>query len=226
MHKPESDSYILIIKDEPYEVILKEEEGLVNKTIDEDLEIKERWYTINNKKIPEVNILWNVKEITPETAANLDTKEQIQLLKDYLYGQKTLNSVKNHPDSSIAHAKGDYDIAVSNIFTEQPDYDTSCQASLRFASQALKAKLKNKEKTFDDGEILTDLAEKLDDVIYKEIAEIIPWVQKSTGEGDIDASSTLEDAVNAVRSSIALFAKLFPDEKAEKQGRGFLNISS
>jgi len=226
MHQSDSDSYILIIKDEPYEVILKKEEGFVNQTIDIDLEIKERWYTINGKKIPEINILWNVKGITPETVSSLGTKEQIQLLKDYLRGQKTVNSIKNNQDSSITQAKKDYDTAVSNIFAEQPDYKISCQASLRFACQILKSKLQAEDIEPDSNQTLTDLAEKLDDNVFKEIEEIIPWVQKSQEEGGADSKTTLEDAVNAVRSSIALFSVLFPDKKDEKKSKGYINISS
>ena len=148
MNQEKPDSYILIIKGEPYEAILKQEQRLVNQTIDTDLEIKERWYTINGKNIPEINILWHVKGITSETASALDTREQIQLLKDYLHGQKTLGSIKKHPDSFIAGAKADYDIAVNSIFKDPPDYETSCQSSKRFACQILKAKLKDEEKIF------------------------------------------------------------------------------
>lgn len=226
MNQSNPDSYILIIKDEPYEAILIERQGLVNQTIDTELEIKERWYTTNGKKIPEINILWHVKGLTPEIASNLDTKEQILLLKDYLHGQKTINSIKNNPDNSIAQAKGDYDIAVSNIFAEQPDYETSCQASLRFASQILKSKLQAEDKAFESNQPLTDLAGKLDDKDFREIEEIIPWVQKNPEEGDINLKTTLEDAVNALRSSIALFAKLLADKKDEKKSRGYINISS
>lgn len=226
MNQPNPDSYILIIKEEPYEVIFKEEQGLVSQTIDIDLEIKERWYTINGKKIPEINILWNVEGITPETASSLDTKEQILLLKDYLHGQKTLNSIKNHQDSSIVNAKNDYDTAVSNIFAEKPDYESACEASVRFACRILKSKLKGQGKTFEDDETLKGLAEKLDNADFKEIEEIIPWVQKSPEEGDVDFRTAPEDAVNAVLSSVALYAKLFPDKKDEKKSRAFLNIAS
>ena len=225
MHQSGSDSYILIIKDEPYEVIIKEEQGLVNKTIDIDLEKKERWYTINGKKIPEINILWDVKGLSPETASSLDTREQILLLKDYLHGQKTINSIKNHQDDSIALAKGDYDIAVFNIFAEHPDYESSCQASLRFACRIIKTKLYCAGKTFNKDDILTELTGKLDSADFKEIEEIIPWIQKSPEESSMDSKTTLEDAINAVRSSIALYAKLF-NKKDEKKNSGFINISS
>ena len=212
MRKPDSDSYILIIKDEPYETILMKEERLVNRTIDADLEIKERWYTINGKKIPEINILWHVKGITPETASSLDTKEQILLLREYLRGQKTLNSIKNHEDNSIVTAKKDYDVAVCSIFANQPDYEASCQSSLRFACKILKSKLQNEGKLFEEEQSLAELAGKLDDNDFKEIKKIIPWVRKSQGENGDDFEATLEDAVNAVRSSIALFSKLFPEK--------------
>lgn len=226
MNESDADSFILIIKDEPYEVILKEEQGLVNHTIDSNMEIKDRWYTVNGKKIPEINILWHVNGITSEIASSLDTKEQIQLLKDYLRSQKTIRSIKNHQDSYIKQTKGDYDIAVNNIFSEQPDYVTSFQASVRFACRILKAKLKGEDKAFEDDETLSELAIKLDDIDFKEIEEIIPWVQKSPEEGDANVSTTLEDAVNAVLSSVALYVKLFADKKDEKKSRAFLNISS
>ena len=225
MSKSNPDSYILIIRGEPYEVVLKEKEGLINQTVDTDLEIKERWYTINNRKIPEVNILWHVMGITQETASGLDTREQILLLKDYLHGEKTLGSMKNHEDISVVNAKNDYDTAVSCIFADQPDYESSCEASVRFACQIIRAKLKSTGKNFEDYETLIELTEKLDDAEFEDIAEIIPWIQKSPEESDVDFKITLEDAVNAVRSSVALFAKLF-EKKGERKDRGFLNISS
>ena len=225
MPRSDPDRYILIIKDEPYEVFFKEEKGLVNRTIDIDLEIKERWYTISGNKIPEINILWNVKGLTPETASSLDTREQILLLKDYLHGQKTINAIKNHKDISIALAKGDYDIAIGSIFAEQPDFETSCRASLKFACQIVKARLYGAGKTFKDDDILTELTGKLDDADFREVEGIIPWIQKRPEDGDMDYKTTLEDAVNSVRSSIALYAKLF-DKKDEKKSRGFVNISS
>ena len=224
MNQSNPDSYILIIKDEPYEAILVENCGLINQTVDADLEIKERWYTINGKKIPEVNILWHVKGLTPETASSLDTKEQILLLKDYLHGQRTITSIKNHQDRSIALAKRDYDIAVCNIFEKQ-DYETSCNASIRFACQILKSKLLAEERVSDDNLPLKELAGRLGDRDFKEIEDIIQWLQRSPEDDEIDCRVTLEDAVNAVRSSVALFAKLF-DKKDDKNNRGFMNISS
>ena len=226
MDQENPDSFILIIKDEPYEVILKEDQALVNKTIDSDLKIKERWYTVNGKKIPEINILWHVKGITSETASSLDTREQILLLKDYLRGQKALNLIKNHPDNSISLAKCNYDTAVSCIFSDKPDYLSSCQASLRFACQIVKAKLTGTGKTIEDHETLAGLTAKLDDADFQEIEDIIPWIQKNPEEKDVEPSVTPEEAVNAVRSSLALFSVLFPDKEAGKQGRGFVNISS
>ena len=97
---------------------------------------------------------------------------------------------------------------------------------MRFACRILKAKLKGEDKAFEDDETLSELAIKLDDIDFKEIEEIIPWVQKSPEEGDANVSTTLEDAVNAVLSSVALYVKLFADKKEEKKNRGYINISS
>ena len=208
MHQTSSGSYILIIKDDPYEAVYPVEKRLINQTIDANLEVKERWYTINGKNIPEINILWNVKDITPETAASLDTKEQILLLKDYLFGQKIIISMKNNQDLSIVQAMDDYNAAVSLIFTDIPDYESSCGASVRFACQIFSAKLRAEGKVIDENQSLESLAAKLDEADFKEIEGIIPWLQKNADEG-VSSAATQEDAVNAVRSSIALYSILF-----------------
>ena len=219
MHRSNTGSYILIIKDEPYRTIYPEEKRLVNQTIDINLEKKERWYTVNGKNIPEVNILWYVKGITPETVSDLDTKELILLLKDFLFGQKTVNSIKNHQDSYVAQAIKDYEAAIDSIFEDLPDYKASCRASSLFACSVLKAKLKEKCNTFEDAQTVTELAGRLPADLNEEIKEIIPWIQKSAEYSAGLLPATIEDAVNGVRSSIALFYKLFPEKANDKPNR-------
>ena len=215
-------SYILIIGDEPYQVVYPEEDRVVNRVIDTDLTKKERWYKINGREIPEINILWHVKGLTPEALSGLDTGDKIRILKDYLHGQKTINSIKNHKDSSIAQAKVDYDTAVNNIFTEQPDFEVSCDAAVSFTCRILKGKLKESDKSFEDTETLKELAAKLDAADFSEVEDIVPWVQKNPEEGE----ASFDDAVNSVRSSLALFVKLFPDENDGKKKNAFMNIAS
>ena len=216
MNQSSSGSYIVIINDEPFEAVFKEHAGLINQAIDIDLEIRERWYTVNGKNIPEVNILWYINGVTNEIVSGLDIREQILLLKDYLFAKKTIISLKNHRDSSVARAKKDYDSAVTAIFADQPDYKASCRSSVRFSCQILKAKLKQKEIDFKGSQTLTELADKLDAAIYEEVKEIIPWLLKIAEDGENNFQATREHAVNGVRSSVALFSKLFP-EKTNKR---------
>lgn len=218
-------SYIVIIKDEPYEAVLREQTGMVNQTIDINIELKERWYTVNDKKIPEVNILWYVKGVGPETLSGIDTREQIFLLKDYLFGQKTLLFLRNHHDSEISDAKNDYDAAVCSIFAEQTDYEASCKASARFACRILKAKLKTESRSFKESQSVAELAGNLDPVIFEEIKEIISWIQNRSEEGENVSPATLEDAVNAVRSSVALFSVLFTDRTKKKAELNFPSVA-
>ncbi len=214
-------SYILIINDEPFQVVYPDEGRIVNQAIDTDLTRKERWYKINGREIPEINILWYVKGLTPENLSNLDTGDQIRILKDYLHGQKTIKAIKNNKDSYITEAINDYDTAVSNIFLEQPDFNVSCRASVSFACRILKAKLREDNKPFEEGDSLTELAVKIAPADFSEIEDIIPWIQKNPESGE----TAFDDAVNAVRSSLALFVKLFPDEKDGKKNRAFMNVA-
>ncbi len=222
MQLSNAGSYILIIKDEPYKAAYPEEKRLVNRTIDTNLEIKERWYTVNDRNIPEVNILWYVKGITSEAVSGLDTREQILILKDYLLGQKTLNAIKNHQNNFVSQAIKDYDAAIGYIFCDHPDYENSCRASSLFAREILRAKLQAEGSSFEDAQTIIDLAGRLDADLKEEIKEIIPWIQKRTEDGESTSPATLEDAVNGVRSSLALFSKLFPEKinkKAHYRGR-------
>lgn len=217
MNQSSSGSYILIIKDKPYEVILQDEGRLVNHVIDPDLEKKERWYTINGKKIPEINVLWHVKGITSEIALSLDTLGQILLLKDYMFGHRTVASLKNHQDSSVVNAKSDYDEAVFNIFKDEPNYVGSSRSSFQFAVKILKAKLQMEGKVFEQTEKLHCLAKKLEDENIEEIQGIISNIQKYSNETDGEISVTCGGAVSAVRSSLELFSKLYPEKKIDDQ---------
>lgn len=217
MNQSSPGSYILIIKNKYYEAVLQEEGRLVNRVIDPDLEEKERWYIINGKKIPEINILWHVKGITPEIALSLDTRGQILFLKDYMFGHRTVASLKNHQNSSVTNAKSDYDEAVFNVFKDVPDYVGSARSSFQFAVKILESKLQAEGKVFEQTENLLDLVKKLEDENYDEIAAIISDIQKYSNETDDKTSITCDDAVSAVRSSLELFSKLYPEKKSDDQ---------
>ena len=71
-------SYLLIIENEPWEVIYPLCYGQNNFIIDSSNLLREKRYAItpNGLKIPSVNILWHVKEITQEIASSLSELEK------------------------------------------------------------------------------------------------------------------------------------------------------
>lgn len=202
-------SYVLLIKNKPYEVMLPEVDGVVNYAVDTDLEMKERWYTVNGKKIPELNILWFVKGMTPEISSNLDTKEQILILKDYYSGLKAVKAIiKDHGDN-MEEGKKDYDSAVNNILSGDPDFSSSRMASIRLAEKIIKLKLQSEGAEFKGYKRFADCAEKLDCGDIDGAKQIISQIEHSLKEVDSDIPATCEEAVNLLKISLQLYLKLF-----------------
>ncbi|MFC1493718.1 hypothetical protein ACFL6W_00405 [Thermodesulfobacteriota bacterium] len=208
--------YVLNIRNELFEAIIPEVSEMVNYAIDENLEIKERWYTVNGKKIPEVNVLWFVKDITSELASTLDTRDKILLLKDYYLAVKVLSSYGKHEDSNIRLIKNDYDEAVNNILAAQPDYFASRMASLKLAEKIIKSKLESECIEFEGCQRFTDFPEKLDCANIEGLEEIISKIEDTSKEGDSDTPVTCEEAVSFLENSLRLYLKLFHPSKEPK----------
>lgn len=207
-------SYVLLIKDDPWEAIVPGVEGLINYAIDADLEIRERWYTVNGKKIPEVNILWFVKGLTSEIAENMDTRELIMLLKDFLFGRKTVSSLKRYDDNPLlARANEDYDDAVYNLFKKQPDYNSSQKASLKFSEKILESRLESEGKALKGNHNLLELANKLEDINTVELGGLFDSIECSVNTVGDKPDINRDEAANAVRSSLVLFSRIFPEVK-------------
>lgn len=213
--------YVLLINNKPFEAMLPEVDGVVNYAVDIDLEIKERRYTVNGKKIPEVNILWFVKGMTPEISSNLDTKEQILILKDFYSGVKTVKAIFKDHGVDMEDAKNDYDSAVNNILSDDPDFDGSRIASLRLAEKIIKLKLQSDDIEFKECKGFSDFAEKLDNENMEGLEEIISQLENSSNVGVSDNPVTCEEAVNTLKNSIQLYLKLFhPSKKPGIKMRG------
>ena len=205
--------YVLLIKNKPFEAMLPEVDGIVNYAVDTDLEIKERQYTVNGKKIPEINILWFVEGMTPEIASNLDTKEQILILKDFYSGVKTVKAIIKDHGADMEAAKNDYDSAVNNILSDDPDFSISIIASLRLAEKIIKLKLQSDGKEFKECKGFSDFAEKLDGENKEGLEEIIRQIENSSKEGDRNTPVTCDEAVNTLKNTIQLYLELFHPTK-------------
>jgi len=208
---PGPGSYILLIKNEVWEVIYPLCFGQINFTIDSDIKRQERW-ALNNegKKIPEANILWHIVDITPEIASSLDDKEKRTLLKDYIFGLNAVQSLRDCKDAPyMEQAKNDYDTAVRNIINKYPDYNNSKWASLQLSEKVMKSKLQQSGVVFKYNHNLADLTEQLDVIGIKVADYIIQNIQCTADVRYGEVSVTRIEAVAALRSALALFSIVF-----------------
>lgn len=209
---PGPGSGILLIKNEPWEVIYPLCLGQISLTVNSDIRRQDRW-ALNNKgeKIPEANILWDVVDITPEIASSLNEKDKLALLQDYMFGLNAVQSLRRCKNAPyMDQAKNDYDAAVHNIFNKYPNYNNSKWASLQFAEKTMKSKLKLSCVEFKRDHILSDLAKKLEDIGIKIDDFMIKNIQCTAGVRYGEISVTRMDAVTAVRSALTLFSTVFP----------------
>ena len=208
--------YVLSTKNGIFEAVIPEVIETVNYAVDEDLEVKERWYSVNGKKIPEVNVLWFVKGITSDLVCALDTRDKILLLKDYYQAVKVLASVINHENSNIRLIKNDYDDAVNNILSDSPDYSASGRASLRLAGRAVKAKLESEGRDFKPDEKLRELVKGLT-LLKGEEPEGLTSNMVSLSEMENDELPlNLEEALSTLKKSLQLYIDLHCPVKEAK----------
>lgn len=213
---PGPGSGILLIRNEPWEVIYPLCLGQVSFIVDSDLRRQDR-RALNEKgeNIPESNILWHIKDITPEIALSLNSEEKVALLQDYMFGLNAVQSLKRCTAPYMDQAKNDYDIAVYNIFYKYPDYNNSKWASLQLAEKTMKSKLEMSGVEFKRIHDLSSLAKKLDDIGVRIDDSIIQNIQCAAGVRYGEILVTRMEAVAAVRSALILFSIVFPDPSYE-----------
>lgn len=209
---PGPGSGILLIKNEPWEVIYPLLLGQASFTVDSDIRRQDRSALDNEgKKIPEVNILWHVVDITPEIVSSLSNEEKLALLQDYMFGLNAIQSLRRCKNAPyMDQAKNDYDAAVHNIFNKYPNYNNSKWASLQFAEKTMKSKLQLSCVEFKRSHNLSGLAQKLGDIGIKIDDFIIQNIQCTADVRYGEISVTRIEAVKAVRSALVLFTTIFP----------------
>lgn len=204
-------SYILIIKNEPWEVIYPLCIGQSNFTIDSNLLQEDRYVvTSSGSKIPSINILCHINDMTQEVASSLSNDEREKILQEYMFGLNAVQSLRRLGNVPyMEQAKNDYDISVSNIFHKYPDYNNSKWASLQFAEKTMKAKLKLAEIEFKRNHNLSILSEKLKVLSLNIPDHIISNIQCSAGVRYGELLVTKREAILAVQSALALFVDVF-----------------
>lgn len=216
---PGPGSYILVIKNEPWEVIFPLCYGQNEFTIDANLQRENRSViTSGGRNIPSINILWHVKNMTREVASSLSDDERQKILKEYMFGLnavQSLRSMKGIP--YMDQAMNDFDISVSNIFHKYPDYNNSKWASLQFAEKTMKAKLKLEGIDFKKDHKLSMLSEKLKSLSINIPDQVISNIQCSAGVRYGEQTVTKRGAILAVQNALALFVQVFEASAYEYQ---------
>ncbi len=204
-------SYILLIKNEAWEVVYPQGWGNINFTIDSRLSNEGRFnIEKTGKRIPSVNILCHVNDMTTEIANSLTLEEKETILWDYLHGLNAiqyLRDIKNAP--YMEQAKNDYDVSVSNIFNKNPDYNNSKWAALMFAEKSIKSKLRSSNIDFKPGHNLTSLANRLHPINIKIPQSTIDDIQCSPKVRYGEELVSRKEAIKASRSALDLFTHIF-----------------
>lgn len=204
-------SYILMIKNEPWEVVYPLCFGKNNFTINSDLSKKNRSYiTASGEAIPSVNILCHVNGMTFDVANSLSDYEKQIILSEYMFGLNAVQSLRSlSGEPFMEQAANDYDISVSNIFHKYPDYNNSKWASLQFAEKTIKSQLQINNISFKYNHNLAELAESLKALDLNVPEQIINNIQCKAAVRYGEEKVGRNQAILAVQSALALFANVF-----------------
>lgn len=204
-------SYVLIIKNEPWKVELPLCFGRNDFTVDSDLSKKKR-YIIDKegKKIPSVNILCHVENMTYKIASSLSDHERESILQDYIFALNTVQHLRDLKDAPyMEQAMNDYDMAINNIFYKYPDYNNAKWSSLQFAEKSLKSKLQQSNITFKRSHNLSGLAKDIEELGMKIPKQIIDNIQCTAGVRYGEYKVTKQESILAIKSALALYSDIF-----------------
>lgn len=204
-------SYILMIKNEPWEVVYPLCLGRSNFTINNDLNTSDTSHVvISGQPVPEVNILCHVENMTTEVAKSLSRDEQKYLLSEYMFGLEGVQMLRNLGGSPfMLQAANDYDVSVSNIFHKYPDNNNSKWAALQFTEKSMKSKLAMSNVEFERNHNLTSLAESLIHLGINIPTHTIDRIQCSPGVRYGEVRVSRKEAIEAVQAAMDLFSTIY-----------------
>lgn len=204
-------SYVLNIKNEPWRVELPLCFGKINLTIDSNLTNVNRNVIIpTGEKIPSVNILCHVENMTQKIADSLSIQEREEILKDYMFG---LNAVQHLRDMKklpyMEQAMNDYDMAINNLFYKYPDYNNAKWSALQFTEKTIKSKLKLNNVPVKKNHNLAELAKDLEPLKIQISPILIQNIQCTAGVRYGESKVTKNEAVSSIKSSIMVYSEVF-----------------
>lgn len=204
-------SYVILIRNEPWEVVLPLCFGRVSFTIDDNLKKQERKVRVESGEIiPEVNILWHFKSMPQGMASSLTYDERNSIFLDYIFGIDAVQSLKNNTATDFLKlASNDYDLAVYNIFQKQPDYNNSKWSSLQLVEKVMKSKLKQFGVPLKRTHDLKFLAKLLSDQGVTVSESLIERVHCMAGVRYGETKVTKHEAVDAVKCALVIYKQVY-----------------
>lgn len=204
-------NYVLMIRREHWKVELPLCYGSNHFTVDSDLQSMKRFVTTGKgRRIPSVNILWYVENMTYEIASTLSPDEKQFIFEEFIFALNAvqfLRDLKNAP--FMAQAENDYDTALNCIFYKYPNYNNSKWASLQFAEKAMKSVLDINKVPFAKNHDLSTLAGKVSRLGVGIPDQVIANIQCTPAIRYEEERTTRKEAITALQCALALFSDIF-----------------
>jgi hypothetical protein len=203
----------ILLKGEAWKINFPKIYGTVNLVCDPDLEKYKNIPKMGINKIPFLNILEGIENLTPAMAKSLTHDDLKGVYEFFLFGMAALQALENISGQSfIKEAKVDLAMAVDSLVSKNPHCGISRWASLQFSEKIIKSLLSSKSVKFPTTHNLEKLADILDaDISIKFDRQYLKDVQCSAGVRYGEESVSLEEAMNAHHSSLQILKQIYPE---------------
>jgi HEPN domain-containing protein len=208
---PGPGNYLIVIKAEPWKVVLPMCYGKVNFFIDSNLLKRELSPAeLNWQKMASVNILCHIENFTQDMASSLMIDEKKYIIREYLLGLNIMQTIQGMTnDSLIRQAKNDYDMALDNMFLKLPNYANAKWSILQFSEKIIKSFMNASGISFKYTHDLKKLSKQMESLGKYIPNTLIESIQCSPGVRYGEIVVGKNEAIEAIKSSINLFNILY-----------------
>lgn len=208
-------NYLIVIKGEPWKVVLPMCYGRVKFFVDSNLSKRELTPAeLNWQQIASINVLCHIENFTQDMASSLTPDEKTYIIREYLSGLNILQTLQSMTqDLLLKQAKNDYDMALDNIFSKIPNFANAKWSILQFSEKLIKSVINKSGTSFKYTHDLMKLSEQVA-ILGKTIpSTLIERIQCSPGVRYGEIAVGKSEAVESIKASMSLFNILFESRK-------------
>ena len=200
-------SVVLLIRGDPWRIVLPRIFGVVTVTCDPDLK--------KYRNASCVSILNCIEDFPAGLAAKLTPDERKEILLLFTSSLDTLQQLEGITDKPyIKEAIADLESAVSQVFARPPQYGLSKWSSLQFVEKLLKSFLELKKAKVPRHHGLAKIAQEAQSVGLGSVnSDLLSKVQCSAGVRYGEVPVTLEEAIAVHHATLYLCRQLVPNIK-------------